>query len=85
MQSNTHLGRRKCTLSINTIGTWHAALSWFMDRPTRFKESYLPVKLAHLALTNNYVKCKELSFSVYQHVIGTAMETSFSVMYVASI
>ncbi len=32
-------------------------------------------------LTNNYVECKELNVTMYQQVVGTAMGTSFSVVY----
>jgi hypothetical protein len=32
-------------------------------------------------LTNNYVECKELNGTMYQQVVGTAMGTSFSVVY----
>lgn len=60
-----------------------AALSWFMNRHTRFSQTLkdLCLKLAHFVLTNNYVECKELGGAMYQQVVGTAMGTSFSVMY----
>ncbi len=32
-------------------------------------------------LTNKYVECKELNGAMYQQVVGTAMGTSFSVVY----
>ncbi len=41
------------------------------------------LKLAHFALTNNCVECKEQNGFVYQQVVGTAIGTSesFSVVY----
>ena len=59
------------------------ALSWFMDHHTSFSQTLkdLCLKLAHFVLTNNYVECKELSGAMYQQVVGTAMGTSFSVVY----
>ena len=32
-------------------------------------------------LTNNYVECEELGDASYRQIIGTAMGTSFSVVY----
>jgi hypothetical protein len=59
------------------------ALSWFMDHHTSFSQTLkdLCLKLAHFVLTNNCVECKELSGAMYQQVVGTAMRTSFSVVY----
>jgi hypothetical protein len=59
------------------------ALQWFMDRHTGFNPTLkdLCLKLAHFVLTNNYVECKELNDAIYQQVVGTAMGTSFSVVY----
>jgi hypothetical protein len=59
------------------------ALSWFMDHHTSFSPTLkdLCLKLAHFVLTNNYVECKELGGAMYQQVVGTAMGTSFSVVY----
>ena len=60
-----------------------AALSWFMDHHTSFNPTLkdLCLKLAHFVLTNNFVECKELGGAMYQQVVGTAMGTSFSVVY----
>ena len=54
-----------------------------MDRHTDFNPTLkdLCLKLAHFVLTNNYVECKELNGTMYQQVVGTAMGTSFSVVY----
>ena len=59
------------------------SLQWFMDRHTDFNPTLkdLCLKLAHFVLTNNYVECKELNGTMYQQVVGTAMGTSFSVVY----
>jgi hypothetical protein len=59
------------------------ALRWFMDCHTDFNPTLkdLCLKLAHFVLTNNYVECKELNDAMYQQVVGTAMGTSFSVVY----
>ena len=59
------------------------ALQWFMDHHTDFNPTLkdLCLKLAHFVLTNNYVECKELNGTMYQQVVGTAMGTSFSVVY----
>lgn len=59
------------------------ALSWFMDQHTSFCQTMKDfcLKLAHFVLTNNYVECKELGGTVYQQIVGTAMGTSFSVIY----
>ncbi len=39
------------------------------------------LKLAHFVLTNNDVECEELGDATYSQIIGTAMGTSFSVVY----
>ena len=59
------------------------ALKWFMDNHTNFNNTLkdLCLKLAEFVLTNNFVKCEELGPDPYQQVIGTAMGTSFSVVY----
>jgi hypothetical protein len=59
------------------------ALQWFMNHQTDFTPTLkeLCLKLAHFVLTNNYVECKELDGAIYQQVVGTAMGTSFSVVY----
>ena len=59
------------------------AIQWFMDHHTDFNPTLkdLCLKLAHFVLTNNYVECKELNGTMYQQVVGTAMGTSFSVVY----
>ena len=59
------------------------ALKWFMDNHTDFNSTLkdLCLKLAEFVLTNNFVKCEELGPDPYQQVIGTAMGTSFSVVY----
>ena len=56
-----------------------AALSWFMDRHTRFSQTLEDLCL-NFVLTNNYVECKELGGAVYQQVVGTAIGTYLSVM-----
>jgi hypothetical protein len=59
------------------------ALKWFMDQHTNFNQTLkdLCLKLAFFVLTNNYVECEELGVSIYHQMIGTAMGTSFSVIY----
>jgi hypothetical protein len=54
-----------------------------MDHHTSFSLTLkdLCLKLAHFVLTNNYVECKDLGGAMYQQVVGTAMGTSFSVVY----
>lgn len=60
-----------------------AALRWFMDTHTSFNQTLkdLCLRLAHFVLTNNYVVCEELGSAIYRQHIGTAMGTSFSVVY----
>ena len=60
-----------------------AALKWFMDHHTNFNEPLkdLCLKLAQFVLTNNFVACEELGSAIYHQIIGTAMGTSFSVVY----
>jgi len=60
-----------------------AALRWFMDYHTSFNQTLkdLCLKLAHFVLTNNYVVCQELGDTIYRQIVGTAMGTSFSVVY----
>ena len=60
-----------------------AALRWFMDNHTSFSQTLkdLCLKLAHFVLTNNYVTCADLGCTIYRQVVGTAMGTSFSVVY----
>jgi len=60
-----------------------AALQWFMDNHTSFNQTLkdLCLRLANFVLTNNYVECKELECGIYRQHIGTAMGTSFSVVY----
>ena len=60
-----------------------AALRWFMDNHTSFNQTLkdLCLRLANFVLTNNYVQCKELGGDIYHQHIGTAMGTSFSVVY----
>ncbi len=41
----------------------------------------LCLKLAHFVLTNNDVEFEELGDATYSQIIGTAMGTSFSVVY----
>ena len=59
------------------------ALKWFMDHHTNFNEQLKDIclKLAHFVLTNNFVTCEELGSAIYHQIIGTAMGTSFSVVY----
>lgn len=59
------------------------ALQWFMDHHTNLNERVkdLCLKLAFFVLTNNYVMCKELGSAIYRQMIGTAMGTTFSVIY----
>jgi len=59
------------------------ALRWFMDYHTSFNQTLkdLCLKLAYFVLTNNYVVCKELGDTIYRQIVGTAMGTSFSVVY----
>ena len=60
-----------------------AALRWFMDQHTDFNQTLrdLCLRLAHFVLTNNYVVCEELGETIYRQIVGTAMGTSFSVIY----
>ena len=60
-----------------------AALRWFIEQHTSFNQTLkdLCLKLAHFVLTNNYVECEELGDASYRQIIGTAMGTSFSVVY----
>ena len=60
-----------------------AALHWFMNSHTSFNQTLkdLCLKLAHFVLTNNFVECKELEGAIYHQQVGTAMGTSFSVIY----
>ena len=60
-----------------------AALQWFMDHHTDFNHTLkdLCMELAHFVLTNNYVECEELGSAVYHQIVGTAMGTTFSVIY----
>ena len=60
-----------------------AALRWFMDTHTNFNQTLkdLCLKLAYFVLTNNYVVCEEVGCAIYRQIIGTAMGTSFSVIY----
>lgn len=59
------------------------ALTWFMDAHTTFNETLKDVclKAAYFVLTNNYVECSEVPAAIYHQRIGTAMGTSFSVVY----
>ena len=59
------------------------ALRWFMEHHTSFNQTLkdLCLRLAHFVLTNNYVECEELGDAFYRQIIGTAMGTSFSVVY----
>ena len=59
------------------------ALRWFMDNHTDFCQTLkdLCLKLANFVLINNYVECDELDGNIYRQNIGTAMGTSFSVVY----
>ena len=59
------------------------AIRWFMEQHTSFNQTLkdLCLKLAHFVLTNNYVECEELGGASYRQIIGTAMGTSFSVVY----
>ena len=54
-----------------------------MDTHTSFNQTLkdLCLRLAHFVLTNNYVVCEELGSAIYRQIIGTAMGTSFSVVY----
>ena len=59
------------------------AMQWFLDNHTDFNSTLkdLCLKLAEFVLTSNYVKCEELGPDPYLQVVGTAMGTSFSVVY----
>ena len=60
-----------------------AALRWFMEHHTNFNQTLkdLCLKLAYFVLTNNYVVCEEVGRAIYRQMIGTAMGTTFSVVY----
>lgn len=60
-----------------------AALKWFMDHHTDLGQTLkdLCLKLAYFVLTNNYVVCEEVGSTIYRQMIGTAMGTTFSVIY----
>jgi hypothetical protein len=59
------------------------ALRWFMDTHTSLDQTLkdMCLKLAHFVLTNNYVECEDLDGAIYHQLVGTAMGTSFSVVY----
>ena len=59
------------------------ALKWFMDYHTSFNPTFkdMILKLAFFVLTNNYVTCQEMGGEIYRQMIGTAMGTTFSVVY----
>jgi len=60
-----------------------AALKWFMEHHTDFNQTLkdLCLKLAYFVLTNNYVVCEDVGCAIYRQMIGTAMGTTFSVVY----
>ncbi len=60
-----------------------AALSWYIDHHTDLNQTLkdLCLKLAYFVLTNNYVVCEEVGCTIYRQMIGTAMGTTFSVIY----
>ena len=57
-----------------------------MDNHTSFNQTLedLCVRLANFVLTNSHVECKELECCIYRQNIGTAMGTSFLVVYAVS-
>ncbi len=62
------------------------ALWWSMEQHTCINQTLkdLCLRLAHFVLTNNYVECEELGDATNGQIIrliGTAMGTSFSVVY----
>ena len=60
-----------------------AALRCFMEHHTNFNQTLkdLCLKLAYFVLTNNYVVCKDVGCAIHRQMIGTAMGTTFYVVY----
>jgi hypothetical protein len=60
-----------------------AALQWFMDNHISFNQilKELCLRPAMFVLTDNYVECKDFRCDIYNQPSGTAMGTSFSVVY----
>ena len=59
------------------------ALKWFLNHHTNFNQTLkdLCINLAFFVLSNNFVTCEEVGDAIYRQMIGTAMGTSFSVVY----
>ncbi len=83
VRNQTHNSRCCCPLPPYQTGPRNGRLRWFMDNHTSFNQTLkdLCLMLANSVLTKIYVECKELGCDIYHQHIGTAMGTSFSVVY----
>jgi hypothetical protein len=66
------------TASFNTVSEIKLTTA---DVVALYPSIRLEREMAHFVLTNNYVECEELGCGIYRQHIGTAMGTSFSVVY----
>ena len=59
------------------------SLKWFMETQCDFQEELRDfiLILARFVLTHCYISCPEISTSIFHQIIGTAMGTSFAVVY----
>jgi hypothetical protein len=59
------------------------SLQWFMETECDFKDELKDfiLILARFVLTHCYISCPEISTNIFLQVIGTAMGTSFAVVY----
>jgi hypothetical protein len=59
------------------------ALNWFMDHHTTLEIGLksLILEMARFVLTHNYIEMEGIGTGIFLQVIGTAMGTSFSVVY----
>lgn len=59
------------------------SLQWFMETECDFKDELKEfiLVLARFVLTHCYISCPEISTNIFHQVIGTAMGTSFAVVY----
>ena len=59
------------------------SLEWFIRKFTNFDEPLMHfiIALARFVLTNCFIECQELNGRIFHQLIGTAMGTTFSVVY----
>ena len=59
------------------------SLQWFMETECDFKDELKDfiLILARFVLTHCYISCPEISTNIFHQIIGTAMGTSFAVVY----